>query len=571
MRSIWIREFFSSKDKNNNNSSDAPRSRFRISNPNWMPPRPPQQSTQDYINKTIDLFTETANRWNSINGFAPRRVLCNSSSIERAALREILSNQDIIIKPADKNLGLTIVDREWYVDEINRQMSDESVYRQINTIDEKERIKRNASCAISLAVEYLQFVHLIADYEARYILAGLDNPRWPNLYATIKIHKPKLSGRPIVPSHSWITSNASRWLAHQLHPILVENVKWILTDTVSLIRIIEEKTNLVAHKDCIFLTADIESLYTNIPNKDGIDALRQFILRHTGSANRAAGYTSLMTAILHHSCFIVLGKEYHQIDGTAMGTSAAPDYANVFMYILEAPLLEKYKDFILLFVRYIDDILLIVKHYAPLSEIIGAFNSLHPKIKLNFVMDHDRIEFLDLVIFKGPRFYRKGILDIEVHQKITNGYLYIPFTSFHPVSVKKAFIRGELIRYVRNCSSMEQFLRIRSLFFERLIARGYHPHFLRHQFKNVSFKYRHQYLMKRRRDRSNVGDIGPMTLVCSIPFNPTSYHFPLAMILKQFWHYIEQIPSVSNLFRSAPMVSYIRGRTLYNILCKNII
>ena len=52
-------------------------------------------------------------------------------------------------------------------------------------------------------------------------------------------------------------------------------------------------------------------------------------------------------------------KVYKQIDGTAMGTSVAPPFANLFLFILERILLLKYKEYILFYKRYIDDIFFI--------------------------------------------------------------------------------------------------------------------------------------------------------------------------------------------------------------------
>ena len=47
-------------------------------------------------------------------------------------------------------------------------------------------------------------------------------------------------------------------------------------------------------------------------------------------------------------------------------------------------------------------------------------------------------------------------------RKIFRGLLfqlkpYIPFESFHPSSNKKAFVKGELMRYARNSSSFKSF------------------------------------------------------------------------------------------------------------------
>jgi hypothetical protein len=41
----------------------------------------------------------------------------NLSEPQRRALRELSADANIVVKPADKNLGLVILDKAWYVAE----------------------------------------------------------------------------------------------------------------------------------------------------------------------------------------------------------------------------------------------------------------------------------------------------------------------------------------------------------------------------------------------------------------------------------------------------------------------
>ncbi|KAJ7758961.1 hypothetical protein DFH07DRAFT_718033, partial [Mycena maculata] len=54
-----------------------------------------------------------------------------------------------------------------------------------------------------------------------------------------------------------------------------------------------------------------------------------------------------------------------------------------------------------------------------------------------------------------------------------NAYLYIPWRSCHSLDSKRAWVKGELIRYVRLCSSETYFLKIRTDFTQRLRDHGY--------------------------------------------------------------------------------------------------
>ena len=76
------------------------------------------------------------------------------------------------------------------------------------------------------------------------------------------------------------------------------------------------------------------------------------------------------------------------------------------------------------------------------------------------------------------------MLQFSSFQKPLNKYLYIPFESFHPSSNKKAFIKGELMRYARNSSPFNSFYETREKLWKRLRAElgGIHSHFCFHCF-----------------------------------------------------------------------------------------
>ncbi|KAJ7453440.1 hypothetical protein FB451DRAFT_940068, partial [Mycena latifolia] len=67
-----------------------------------------------------------------------------------------------------------------------------------------------------------------------------------------------------------------------------------------------------------------------------------------------------------------------------------------------------------------------------------------------------------------------------VYQKALNTYLYIPWNSCHSEDSKRAWVKGELIRYVRICSNESDFAKIRTDFMIRLRERGYPGCWLQH-------------------------------------------------------------------------------------------
>ena len=76
---------------------------------------------------------------------------------------------------------------------------------------------------------------------------------------------------------------------------------------------------------------DVNSLYTNIPHKDGINACRSFIDRHSTDPALRNDIPILIDFILTHNLFKFNNDHYLQIIGTATGTKMAPAYANISM------------------------------------------------------------------------------------------------------------------------------------------------------------------------------------------------------------------------------------------------
>ena len=113
---------------------------------------------------------------------------------------------------------------------------------------------------------------------------------------------------------------------------------------------------------------------------------------------------------------------------------------------------------------------------------IEIYNSMRPNnIVITYEITHQHSTFLDLEILKGKRILT-GKLDCRVFQKPNNQYLYIPPFSFHASKMFESMIIAELTRYMTLCTNNQDFIIAKSLYFDRLLARGYKTEFL-----NITF------------------------------------------------------------------------------------
>ena len=113
------------------------------------------------------------------------------------------------------------------------------------------------------------------------------------------------------------------------------------------------------------VTVDVKSLYTNIPNDEGIqacyEAWRQQEIKDPQHPH-AEVLRHLLEMVLKLNTFEFDGKHYLQKFGKAMGSKLAPAYANTFMSKLEKTILDTSPLKPTYYCRFIDDIIMIWPH-----------------------------------------------------------------------------------------------------------------------------------------------------------------------------------------------------------------
>ena len=101
---------------------------------------------------------------------------------------------------------------------------------------------------------------------AKWLSLTSDPPRKPVFYTLTKIHKPTPVGRPIIEGCDGPTERVSALVDHLIQPIAQKQASY-LKDTTDFLNFLE-KTKLP--KNTILVSMDVTSLYTNIPQEEGI-------------------------------------------------------------------------------------------------------------------------------------------------------------------------------------------------------------------------------------------------------------------------------------------------------------
>ena len=247
--------------------------------------------------------------------------------------------------------------------------------------------------------------------------------------------------------------------------------------------------------NAILVTIDVSSLYTNIPQDEGTDTCLNAIQMTEASPIPTSILRKLFDIVLKCNVFSFNGQAYQQIQGMAMGTRMAPSYANLFMDRFERAFLAQEPIQPLVWKRYIDDILCIwTGSRSELDNFLDRLNRAHHSIKFTWSISNERIQFLDLNIFKGDRFTETGHLDLSTHFKSTNTFQYLHFSSSHPRSVFKGLVKGEAIRFLHSNTHAPTYHATLRKFRQHLLLRNYPRDFVDRILGRITYDLRASYI-----------------------------------------------------------------------------
>lgn len=364
----------------------------------------------------------------------------NITRLERRTIQQLSKNKDIVIKRADKGSAIVIENYSDYIKNGQKHLQDKTVYAELPD-DPTETIVQE----INHTLDCLKEKGLV-DKEEHHFMTPKVPVRTQCMYFLKKLHKNPYAERPIVSGCNGATENISAYLDHILKPIMT-SIPSYLKNTYELL---EKLDILTFPQDCILCTVDVVSLYPSIPQTEGTEACLAALAKNNILPFPAGYLRPLFQYVLNCNIFTFAGKVYRQIKGTAMGTRMAPTYANIFMAKIEEEFLKERQLRPVLYLRYIDDILMIWTHSKnELDTFLKDLNNYHPHLKFTHSISEETVTFLDIDIYKGNNYSQTGHLDYKTHFKPTNTFQFLHYRSAHPQSVKRGLVTGEFSRIAR--------------------------------------------------------------------------------------------------------------------------
>lgn len=329
-----------------------------------------------------------------------------------------------------------------------------------------------------------------------------------------------------------------------------------LQDSDTLTRQLSE---LRVRRSAKFVSIDIRRLYPSIDLQKCIEAVHQFCVESVDSLGLPAAQRSrrleelnLATAIRR----VILLEMYCRFDdkiykfrrGFPTGIANGREMAEIYRHMIERSVLQRFSNVTAFSRGYVDDVCVVLNsdlHGA--REFISAYQDCMREhdLQITFEISHHSCTMLDLYCSKGRDWQRTGFLDLTVYQKPNAAHLFIPQFSEHPAHVLRAWIRGELIRYVKRSSSVEYYSTMQRLFVHRLTARGYTAAFLQPIFDGVRYSDRWVFLQPRPSERESTAN-QPLVLALVLPHTQRLDALKVPAALFYFasrWLHVDYVPA----------------------------
>ncbi|XP_053545365.1 uncharacterized protein LOC128636363 [Bombina bombina] len=219
----------------------------------------------------------------------------NLTRKERKAINSLQNNDSIVIRQSDKGGSVVVLDKSTYTCEALRQLNDPKAYTSLR----RDPTMQYQSMLKDLLYDGLEMG--IIDRKSFDCLL-VDNPVMPIFHHLPKVHKSlsEIKGRPIVAGIGSLLEPLSKWVDQFLQP-LVHNLPSYLRDTTHTLSKLEKIT---WKQEYSWMAIDVVSLYSSIPHEFGIEAIKFFLDRYTGSSHEHKDYVlRVIDFLLKHNFF----------------------------------------------------------------------------------------------------------------------------------------------------------------------------------------------------------------------------------------------------------------------------
>ncbi|CAF1219085.1 unnamed protein product, partial [Rotaria sordida] len=261
----------------------------------------------------------------------------------------------------------------------------------------------------------------------------IDSLELAHLHFIPKPHKPDTPLRPIVAAIHAPATEISKFLNDLLAPIFLRVARQTtFINGIDLVRALEKyAANGHLKPTTLFITFDVENLYTMIPRQGALEVLLQFLERNLRNNKigtlRIDDIMRMARLVLDTNIFVYEKTHYRQIRGGAMGSAFTQTLANIYMLDWEQQLIHDQQVDQKIYGRYIDDVFMTTNltHDQLKAKLENAHRK-DPNIRISYSIQ-STIDFVDVTVSNEGDHLKTSIF----HKSAAEPYV-LPYTSDHP-------------------------------------------------------------------------------------------------------------------------------------------
>ena len=306
---------------------------------------------------------------------------------------------------------------------------------------------------------------------------------------------------------------------------IVRTSKSYIQDTSDFLRKLGDLKDIPSKASLV--TLDVCSLYTNIPNLEGLNAAYDALgaLRDESAKPSNLSLMELLNLVLTLNNF-------------------------QFKYRLKP----------LAWYRYIDDVFCIWQHGdIELNNFVEHLNNTHDTIKFSMETSKVEISFLDTMVKLD-----NGEIITDLYCKPTDRNNYLPFNSAHPYHCKKGLPYGQFLRLRRICSRDEDFLTQSAKKAALLLQKQYPMELLINSYLKAQAKERVDLLQPKGNQGSEEKE---SAIFLTTTYNPAYNGLPNQV--RKTWDLSDRSSSTRDLHSLTLKVGLRRPKNLRDILVKS--
>jgi len=317
--------------------------------------------------------------------------------------------------------------------------------------------------------------------------------------------------------------------------------------------------SLMKQSTISYLPWMLKGLYTNIPNADGLNALKYFLDSRSDQTISTSTLLRLAELVLTVNCFEFDQRYFQQIGGTMIGTPFGVEYACLFMSHQEHLIGEAYDDLKPhVNKRYIDDIFGISSMPTEkLEKYIQFVKNFHPSLEYTVTIAKS-VNMLDTTLsVEGT------LIKSSLYSKETDKHTYLRYDSSHPKACKDSIPYSQFLRLKKICSDEQDFLCNSKTFQRHFIKQGYPKFIIEKAFLKVRLLDRQEVLYREKVSSNNDRIVFP------IAFHPTNQL--VCKTIKNNFEMLSEDQELSKVFNKPPMIAYKKDKSLKDLLVRSSI